>query len=230
MRIEDACHEDGDRSRGVELPRALPLSFGELPQQIFIRPPENVRLHVIQPEAVLRVVEDLDEVGQPPVVDDPLPRRCGVEVRDVDDAREARILTGDGPNRIGQELTKSGGRGRDPGPAGVLWNVEPDQLMVLLDQLRCCVPIPELLSEVCALVVEDIGEPLQEDQGKDVVLELGGVERPSDLAGRVPEPVFECGNVESLTAHSVTSQLSLTRTDSRLITELGRSGVSRTCP
>jgi hypothetical protein len=38
------------------------------------------------------------------IIHDPLPGRCAVEIGHVDDARQSGILTGDGTNRIGQEL------------------------------------------------------------------------------------------------------------------------------
>jgi hypothetical protein len=50
-----------------------------------------------------------------------------------------------------------------------------------------------LLSETSNLVVEDIRQTLQEDQGQDVVLELRGIQRPPDYASGVPEPLLQRG-------------------------------------
>ena len=41
------------------------------------------------------------------------------------------------------------------------------------------------------LVVEHVGEPLEEDEREDVVLVLGGVEGATDLARGVPEPLLQ---------------------------------------
>jgi hypothetical protein len=48
------------------------------------------------------------------------------------------------------------------------------------------------MGQVGNLVVEDIRQPLEEDQRQDVILELGRVERRPDRASRLPEPVFQC--------------------------------------
>jgi hypothetical protein len=50
------------------------------------------------------------------------------------------------------------------------------------------------------LVVEDIRKALQEDEGKDVVLELRGVERPTNLTSSIPEPLLQCGDIKSRTS------------------------------
>ena len=77
------------------------------------------------------------------------------------------------------------------GHRGLLGEVEPDELVVLLDELGRRLLVAELVGELRDLVVEDVGEPLQEDERQDVVLELRGVERPANLAGGVPEPSFQ---------------------------------------
>jgi hypothetical protein len=69
--------------------------------------------------------------------------------------------------------------------------------MVLLDQLGGGLRGPELVGEVGDLVVEHVGEPLEEDERQDVVLELGGVERPADLAGGLPQPGLQGRQVET---------------------------------
>jgi len=79
-----------------------------------------------------------------------------------------------------------------------LRHVEPDELVILLDQLGRFLHIPELMGQVRHLVVEDIRQPLEEDQRQDVILELGRVERPPDRAGRLPEPVLQRGDIELL--------------------------------
>ncbi len=68
--------------------------------------------------------------------------------------------------------------------------------MILLDQLGRRLHIPEVMGQVGNLVVENIRQPLEEDQRQDVILELGRIERPPDRAGRFPEPVFQRGDIE----------------------------------
>ena len=70
--------------------------------------------------------------------------------------------------------------------------------MILLDQLGRRLHIPEVMGQVGNLVVEDIREPLEEDQRQDVILELGRIERPPDRASRLPEPVLQRGDIELL--------------------------------
>jgi len=47
-----------------------------------------------------------------------------------------------------------------------------------------------------AAISEDVGEALEEDEGEDEVLELGGVDGAAADAGGVPEPGFQGRNVE----------------------------------
>jgi hypothetical protein len=56
--------------------------------------------------------------------------------------------------------------------------------VILLDQLGRRLHIPEVMGQVGHLVVEDIREPLEEDQRQDVILELGSIERPPYRARR----------------------------------------------
>jgi len=50
--IEQVRHQDGDLARGVEFPGALPLPLSELPQQVLIGAPQDVRLNILQAQAV----------------------------------------------------------------------------------------------------------------------------------------------------------------------------------
>ena len=116
--VEDDRHEHGHLARRVELARALALAFGKLPQQVLVGPAEDVRLHVVEAETIIGVVQDLDQSGESPVIDDPLPGGGGVEVGDVDHAREPRVLPGDGPDGVGQELAQAGRLLDDRTPSG----------------------------------------------------------------------------------------------------------------
>src|SRR5262249_32756092 len=145
---------------------------------------------------IIRVAQHPDEGGEPAVVHDPLPGGGGVEVGDVDDAGEGRVLLGHGADGVGQVLADLGGLLADVGPPGVGRDVEAGELVVLLDELRGRARVAEVLGEVGQLIVENVGQALEEDEWEDVVLELGGVERPADDAGGLPEPRLQGGQVE----------------------------------
>ena len=51
-RAEHVRHEPADFFGREELASALALALGELPEQVFVGAPEEVRLHVLQAEAV----------------------------------------------------------------------------------------------------------------------------------------------------------------------------------
>ena len=137
-------HEHRHLARRVELAGALPLALGELPQQVLVGPAEDVGLHVVEAETIVGVVQDLNQSRESPVVDDPLPGSRGVEVGHVDHAREPRVLAGDGPDRVGQMLAQAGCLLDDGRPAGLLRDVEADELVILLDQLGRRLHVPEL--------------------------------------------------------------------------------------
>ena len=48
------------------------------------------------------------------------------------------------------------------------------------------------------LVIEDIRQAFEEDEGQDEVLELRRMGRATNLAGGVPQPLLQGGNVEML--------------------------------
>ena len=54
--VEDAGHDDGDLARRVELAGALALALGELPQQVFVGAAKDVRLDIVEAEAVVGVL------------------------------------------------------------------------------------------------------------------------------------------------------------------------------
>ena len=105
--VQHPGHEHGHLSGRVELPGALALPLGELPQQVLVGSAQDVGLHVVEAEAVLGVVEDLHQGAEPLVVHDPLPGGRGVEVGDVDDALEPGVLPGDGPHGVGESTRPS---------------------------------------------------------------------------------------------------------------------------
>ena len=89
-------------SRGrVELAGALAAALGELADQVLVAAPDDVRLDVVEPQAL--GADRLDEVAEAVVVDVALAVGGGVEVDAVDDALEQRVGVGDGAE-MGREL------------------------------------------------------------------------------------------------------------------------------
>jgi hypothetical protein len=77
--------------------------------------------------------------------------------------------------------------------------VVPESVLVVgLDDLAGDLLVAELGHLPGELVFEHVGKPLEEDQGQDEVLELGGVLRSPDDAGGVPKPLLQGGHVEML--------------------------------
>jgi hypothetical protein len=113
--VEDARHERGHLRRREELARRGTRALRELAQQVLVGAAEEVWLHVVEAEAVL--IEDADQRRQPVVVEDALAGGGGVEVGDVDDARQPRVFPGDGANGVGQVLAQPGRPARDLAPA-----------------------------------------------------------------------------------------------------------------
>ena len=135
--------------------------------------------------------ERLDERCQPAVIDNRLASSGGVEVNRVDNALEARILPGHGPNGVSKDLAKSRGLGCDVWPPAFGRHIEPNELVVLINDRPGSLGIPDLLGDPVDLIIENVREALEKDQRKDVILELGGIEWSPDLAGGIPQPAFE---------------------------------------
>ena len=168
LRLQQVRHDHCDLARRVKLPGTLALAFGEFPQQLFECAAKDVRFHVVEAEPVFGIVEHLDQVRQVLIVYNALSRCRGVEVRNINNAGKSRILTGDRTNGVGEELPQAGGCRGDLRPARLFGNVEAHQFVILLDQFRSGSHITEVVGEMGKLVIEDIGEPLEEDQGKNI--------------------------------------------------------------
>ena len=48
------------------------------------------------------------------------------------------------------------------------------------------------------LILEDIGQPLEENQRQNEILELGSIRRPPNGAGCIPQPGLQSGYVQVL--------------------------------
>src|SRR3546814_15930145 len=71
------------------------------------------------------------------------------------------------------------------GPAGFGWHVEADQRRVGVDDGQRGVAVAVGFGQALDLVVEHIGQALDEQQRQQVVLELGRILFAADLAGGV---------------------------------------------
>ncbi len=118
-------------------------------------------------------------------------------------------MTSDGAHGVGDELAEGavGGVVADGAPVVVARDVEAGDraaagaegvLVVGFDHLAGGLLVAPLFDLAGELVVEDVGEALEEDKGEDEVLELGGVGGAADGAGGVPEPGIEGGDAEML--------------------------------
>ncbi len=120
-----------------------------------------------------------------------------VEVHAVDDALQERVLPGDGPHVRGDALADPVGELADDGPDGLLGivrhegEVEADELVVSLGELKGLLARADFLGDAVQLVVEDVAEALGEDEGEDIVLVFRRVLGPADGAGGVADPGFE---------------------------------------
>ena len=69
--------------------------------------------------------------------------------------------------------------------------VEADELVVGLGELEGLLARTDLGGDAVQLVVEDVAQPLGEDQRQDVVLVFGSILGAANGAGGVPDPGFE---------------------------------------
>lgn len=123
--------------------------------------------------------------------------RRGGEVHAVDDALERRVRLGDVVQIRRQAFADLAGEPADDGPDRVIGilrferQAEGDELVILLDEFECLGARADLGGDAVQLVVvEDVAEPLGEDERQDEVLELRGFLRSADPAGGVPDPGF----------------------------------------
>jgi len=106
-------------------------------------------------------------------------------------------VLGDVPQPGGHLFTNPRGQLADDRPDRVFrvvrheGEIETDQLVVHGHELEGFGPASDLLGDPVDLVIEDVTQPLGEDQGQDEILVLRGIRRPSDAARRIPDPTFQ---------------------------------------
>ncbi len=193
--VHDQRHDLAYLARRVELASALPAALSELADEIFVTAPDDVRLHVAEPETLF--TDALDEVGEAVVVNVAHAVGGGVEVHAVNDALEQRVFIRDGAEMRGESLADLVRKFADDGPDSVVGvgrlkrQVEADEFLVVLHQLERLGPRADFLRDAVQFVIKDIAEALGEDERKDVVLELGCILRAPNGTGRIPNPGFQ---------------------------------------
>jgi hypothetical protein len=103
-----------------------------------------------------------------------------VETGDIDHTRLPGIFPRHGPYRVGEALAQVGCDRCNGRPVGLLGDVQADKLVILFEKHRRHPATPELAGEVLDLIVEYVGELLQEDEWLNVVFKLGRIHRAAD--------------------------------------------------
>lgn len=193
--VENARHDHADLFWRVELAGAGDAALGEFADEIFVGAADDIGLDVGEPEALL--ADALDQIAQAVVVEIAHAVGGGVEIDPVDDSLEERVLVGDVAQDRGELLADLVGKLANDRPdriVGILRlqrQEETDQLFVMLDELERFGARADFLGDAVQLVVENVAEPLREDQRQDVFLVLRRVLRAADRARRIPNPRFE---------------------------------------
>ena len=86
-------------------------------------------------------------------------------------------------------LPKIGGLPSNIRPANVARNVEANETVV-------GIYIFSGAAQLLQFILEDIGEALEENERKDIILEFGSIYRPPDDTGSFPQPVFQCAELK----------------------------------
>ena len=205
--IDDFRHESADFLGSKELAGPLSLALGELAQQVLVCPSQDVRLGVLQPQPM--TAQDLNERGKRIIIEGPLAALPLIVVLDVQHALEIRIELGDLTHGSGDELAQPaiGPMVADRLPTVLLGDVEADYGLgsslegmseVSLNDLPGYSFIAIFLHMGGELIIEDIREAFEENQRQDEVLELRGICRTSNCAGRIPEPCLQHRDIQML--------------------------------
>jgi hypothetical protein len=194
--VHDARHHVADLGGRVEFAGALAGVFGELADEVFVAAADDVGLDVGEAEPL--GADGLDEVGEPVVVEVALAVGGGVEVDAVDDALEQRIRVGDVPEERGKRGADLRGERADDGPDGFVGRlglereIETDDFFVARDVFEgFSARATQAFCNAVEFVVEDIAEPLGEDEREDEILVFGRILGTADGAGGIPDPSFE---------------------------------------
>jgi len=182
--LEHLDEELDHAARRVELAALLALGARELRDEVLV----NAAEHVLGPArlvAHLDVADQVDELAEPRLVE------RGARVVLGQHTLERRVVALDAGHRVVDELADRGllrlrlqvrpaclGRHPEDGERTVLVRVFGIGTLRLLGD------------ELGVLLLEGVGDVLQEDQAEDDVLVLGGVHRAAQGVGHLPELGF----------------------------------------
>ncbi len=192
---EDAGHNLADFSGSVKLARALPASFGELADEVFVALADDIGLNVLEPQAL--GADGLNQVGEAVVVEVALAVGGSVEVNTVNDALQGLVFQSDGPHVGGDafaDLVRELANDRPDRLFGIFRHegeIEADELVVGFDELEGHLPRADLCGNAVHFVIEDVAEALGEDERENIVLVFRRILGPADRAGGIPYPGFE---------------------------------------
>ncbi len=162
-------------------------------------------MYIGEAEPVTGVGEGLDNRGEFRRVDVAFAVALGREIHEIDDPGKGGVLPHDRAHGFGQMLADVLGPGvpapiverprialasADDDPPRLRRQVEAQQIVVAFGDLLCDFSVADLLGQPVDLVVEDIREPLEKEEGQQVVLEFRSILFPADGAGRVPQHLF----------------------------------------
>jgi len=181
-------HQYGNLARSIEFACTLTRTFGEFPQEVFIRPSQNVGIDIVQAESVS--AQHIDEFFEFVVGKDPLPRSGGIKVHGIYHALKFGVFPRNGAYRIGEMFSHIGGMACHNLPAGILWQVEADKLVIFCQQRFNYFFRTIILREPCKFILKYIRESLKKYEWQDVVFVFRRIDRPTDYASSIPEPIF----------------------------------------
>ena len=216
LRVENPGHDHADFFWRVKFSGAGDAAFGELADQILIRAADDIRLDIVQAQALF--TDSLDQVTQAIVIQIAHAVRRSVEINPVDDPFEEGILISD-LAQIGRQLLPElflvfvvrralrilTGPDHRPNRALRIFRFqrqeETNQLFVVLDESKGLGARTDLFGNSVQLVVEHIAEPLGEDQRQNILLVLRRIFCPANRTRRIPDPGFQRLIVASVCRH-----------------------------
>ena len=182
--LEHLDEELDHAARRVELAALLALGARELREEVLVDAAEHV-LGAARLVADLDVADEVDELAEARLVE----RGAGVVLGQH--ALERRVVALDASHRVVDELADGGlaGLGLQVRPARLRRHPE-DALGAVLVGILGVGALRLLGNELGVVLLEGVGDVLQEDQAKDDVLVLGGVHAAAQRVGHPPELGF----------------------------------------
>ena len=179
--------------RRVELTALLARIVGELLNQVFVGPAEQVGLgHAVVAERDLReVLNEAREHGVPVLGIAELPFVVVVDASE-DPFQAAAVLLLQRRAGLVQRLAEVGGLLLDGAPTRPVGHEE----LVFVQVGPCHCLRDAVRNELLRLLLEPVRQPLQEQQAEDVGLVVAAVNRPAQNVGRRPEIPLQLGDTQ----------------------------------